>query len=338
MDKLTAKLSEREAWVDYAKGIGIILVVYGHTVRGIINAGIKQDDALYRLVDSIIYSFHMPLFFFLSGLFFISSLTKRGPYSQFKSKLATIFYPYMIWSLLQGLIEVILSNYTNGDVTLSQVFSLLWAPRAQFWFLYALFLVSSVGILIYVKLSPKYYWLVVIIAAIAYVYRFELQVIPLTGFVLHNFVFFALGIAVYEKMGVLIKYNPIILPGTLIAFIAYQWYFHIQLGFFYKTDFLGLALLLAIASIMFMVSLSLFLSKFHINWLAFVGTASLGIYVMHTLAGSGIRIILQKFLGINEIWTHVTVGTLTGVLLPLAIMVFFRKNIKILFTPPKILR
>lgn len=46
----------RENWVDIAKGIGIILVVMGHA-------------NCPEIPHGIIYSFHMPLFFFLSGLF-----------------------------------------------------------------------------------------------------------------------------------------------------------------------------------------------------------------------------------------------------------------------------
>jgi fucose 4-O-acetylase-like acetyltransferase len=64
-------MSERSAWVDYAKAIGVFLLVYGHVARGVFHAGIQIDEKLYRLTDSIIYSFHMPLFFFLSGLFFL---------------------------------------------------------------------------------------------------------------------------------------------------------------------------------------------------------------------------------------------------------------------------
>lgn len=44
----------RIAWVDIAKGLGIFLVVLGHTYR-------KNP------VQNWIYSFHMPLFFILSG-------------------------------------------------------------------------------------------------------------------------------------------------------------------------------------------------------------------------------------------------------------------------------
>jgi len=69
-------MQERNVWVDYAKAIGIILVVYGHVARGVFNAGLPMDEARFVLVDSIIYSFHIPLYFFLSGLFFFDSLQR----------------------------------------------------------------------------------------------------------------------------------------------------------------------------------------------------------------------------------------------------------------------
>ncbi|MEY8214537.1 MAG: acyltransferase family protein, partial [Colwellia sp.] len=69
--------TERFEWVDYAKAIGIFLVVYGHVSRGLVSAGLMADSTLYQYADSVIYSFHMPLFFFLSGLFLVSSFKSK---------------------------------------------------------------------------------------------------------------------------------------------------------------------------------------------------------------------------------------------------------------------
>jgi hypothetical protein len=63
-------LNKREIWVDYSKAIGIVLVVYGHVAHGIYKASLPINKDVYLLIDSVIYSFHMPLFFFLSGLYF----------------------------------------------------------------------------------------------------------------------------------------------------------------------------------------------------------------------------------------------------------------------------
>lgn len=46
----------RIKWIDNARAIGILLVVLGHSL-------------IPASIQTYIYSFHMPLFFFLSGLF-----------------------------------------------------------------------------------------------------------------------------------------------------------------------------------------------------------------------------------------------------------------------------
>src|ERR671933_120684 len=99
----------RVDWIDYAKGVGIILVVYGHVVIGITNAGIiaSATDTL-RLFPKysldLIYTFHMSLFFFLSGLVADGNPSKsNGDFkSLFWKKVKTIAYPYLVWSIIQG--------------------------------------------------------------------------------------------------------------------------------------------------------------------------------------------------------------------------------------------
>jgi len=67
---------QRVQWVDYAKGIGIFLVVFGHTLRGLVNSSILETSTIVVSIDQWIYSFHMPLFFYLSGLFIERSASK----------------------------------------------------------------------------------------------------------------------------------------------------------------------------------------------------------------------------------------------------------------------
>jgi len=53
-------LKQRVSYIDVAKGLGILLIVFGHN-RILSN----ENSEIHR----IIYSFHVPLFFFISGLF-----------------------------------------------------------------------------------------------------------------------------------------------------------------------------------------------------------------------------------------------------------------------------
>ena len=328
-------MQERNAWVDYAKAIGIILVVYGHVARGVFNAGLPMDQDEYLLVDSVIYSFHMPLFFFLSGLFFYDSLVKRGKAGLIINKVDTIIYPFIVWSLLQGLIEVVLSNYTNGDVTLGQVFSLLWSPRAQFWFLYALFLVFVVCSFVYAKASRRYFLPLLLVFGVLYVLSRDLAVGSVGKFIFGNAVFFALGIWFNEiKAYFLARHVPLtLLLGAL--FVAGQYLFHVTFGLSWEVG--GWPVLsLATVSILFVVALSMWLGRLRMAWLLFIGASSMTIYLMHILAGSGIRVILASFMGIDSIAVHLIVGTLVGLAAPLLAQMIIKKyDLYFLLAPPK---
>ena len=65
---------KRVAWIDQVRGISILLVIFGHVWR---NA--YEDYALspkiFGVVFDAIYLFHMPVFFFVSGIFLTRSLT-----------------------------------------------------------------------------------------------------------------------------------------------------------------------------------------------------------------------------------------------------------------------
>lgn len=81
--------SNRIEWIDICKGIGIILVVIGHTGIGQISPSIYN----------YIYSFHMPLFYFLSGLTFNND--KYNNLATFlKRRFWTLILPFLILNLI----------------------------------------------------------------------------------------------------------------------------------------------------------------------------------------------------------------------------------------------
>jgi acyltransferase len=81
---LEQQTSARIDYLDLLKGVGIFLVVWGHTMTP-------------RSVW--IYSFHMPLFFFLSGI-----VHKNKPWKDFfLGKLNRLYIPYAIFSFLSWL-------------------------------------------------------------------------------------------------------------------------------------------------------------------------------------------------------------------------------------------
>ena len=324
-------MENRDLWVDHAKALGIVLVVYGHVLRGLHSAGIPMPETFYRLSDSIVYSFHMPLFFFLAGLFFQQSFAAKGARGLVFSKLDSILYPYVLWSILQGLIEAILADYTNGAVTYAEVFALLWAPRAQFWFLYALLLCFLLAVAVF-SLSRRSIIPVILVAALLHLFPSLLPEGLVWRFIADNFVFFALGVLGAGQL------RGMAASGWQVSFmvglfVIAQYGFHGLLELHY-TDRGILSLLLALVSTATVVTLCSWSARWPLGFVAYLGTTSMAIYLMHILAGSGIRVLL-KAVGVDSFLLHTVAGVAGGLLLPLlALAIIQRLQLRYLFAAP----
>ena len=89
--------TKRLDWIDIAKGIGIILVVLGHTLVPQV-----RETGFAGFLWIFIYNFHMPLFFFLSGYLFekgLSHYTNKGKF--ILGKLQYLMLPYLIFSTFE---------------------------------------------------------------------------------------------------------------------------------------------------------------------------------------------------------------------------------------------
>lgn len=111
---------ERISWIDVARGIGILLVIYGH--------GLNAHSYRY-----LIYAFHMPLFFFLSGLVFRKK--EDEPFIVFiKKSVRNLLLPYFIFSFLSISFWIAL-NYQELtlDVITKQITSIFYGNGTNGW-------------------------------------------------------------------------------------------------------------------------------------------------------------------------------------------------------------
>ena len=128
----------RDAFLDIAKGLAIILVVIGHVIQG---SAENFDDLLWF---KVIYSFHMPLFVFLSGavaaIAFQSDSLKDGMKASLQqatvkiSKAAVrLLLPFVAWCVINQLI------YHHSDSVMSALILAFRRPDTALWFLLAIF-------------------------------------------------------------------------------------------------------------------------------------------------------------------------------------------------------
>lgn len=98
-DLLTAK--KRFDYIDLAKAIGMLTIIWGHVAVG-------------KSV-TFVYAFHIPLFFFLSGMVFVKD--KYPDFLSFvKRRIQTLIVPYIIYSFITWVIWAVFSYATHADV------------------------------------------------------------------------------------------------------------------------------------------------------------------------------------------------------------------------------
>ena len=158
--------TDRIEYIDIAKGIGILLVALAHA-----------DISLFSpYLHRLIYAFHMPLFFFLSGYFFHPLISF---WALFKKRFNTILKPYLITIALIYLASLSFTNMRFATVFERIVKSLYgtgyYIDWVQLWFLPCLFITSLFAFIFYrlvlVRIDNRYVrWLILLIMQAVGVY------------------------------------------------------------------------------------------------------------------------------------------------------------------------
>lgn len=136
---------ERDQSVDVLRGLAIVLVVFGHANRGVIDDHVRTALNL-PLIDFVLYTFHMPVFFYLAGYFTLASL-KSGTVRQFlQSRLYRIAWPYLLWSVIYFCLGQAMSRLTNVNhpVQIADLLHIGWKPINILWFLYGLLVLQII--------------------------------------------------------------------------------------------------------------------------------------------------------------------------------------------------
>jgi fucose 4-O-acetylase-like acetyltransferase len=311
--------NDRMVWIDAAKGIGIILVVIGHAGRGIMSAAIPDEQRIIPMLDVAIYAFHMPLFFILSGVT-IGMRPVSTIQPDLTRKIWRIFYPLVLWTYLFLAMQAVAGAYANSNVSWEDLLTLPLPPVAHFWFLWALLLnVASFAIarLLFRSLaSDVWFWVfaICISAAANSVPFLSSALVPWFGAALRFSVAFAIGGLIgASKIGEAVPSRQTAIVAALL--FAFGLWGAIQLKTAAWDIIIG-----SMLSLLLLLPLAWVAAKFG-QWsaaraVAFLGTISLAIYVMHTPFSAAVRIALGAF-GINNLSIHLVLGVLVGVLGPL---------------------
>ena len=142
---MTNMQKKRIVYVDYLRGIGIVLMMMAHIGFG------KQ-------FDHFIHAFHMPLFFFVSGYFFKVNTAKQF----FIRKTKALLIPYVVCALvIYGLWQTIFNLPKDSLIHVLVYMNSTDFVAAALWFLPALYIAN---ILYWILRRTLYLeWLITII-------------------------------------------------------------------------------------------------------------------------------------------------------------------------------
>ena len=315
---------ERVEWIDSAKGIAILLVVIGHVVGGYTGSyGIPRYQEFIDYIVWIIYTFHMPLFFCLSGYVYrisINRISNRTGYQNFiKKKTRVLMVPYYIFSTIQILIKLPLQGKISSVLSWKNILLLPVYAVDQYWFLYTLFLCFI--LIAYLDWKADSWKLTACLAIGMWVvtslingfgtdFVLECFQIPLRvgGF----FVFFCFGARLCDLK---CRFTGIQVIISGMIFLLLQWVVYcndIESG-------IGVSVMRACLALTATITVFYLANKKvvrRIKWLRYVGKNSMSIYVVHVVLCAAIRILLYKA-GIMNFAIHLFFGIVLSIVIPL---------------------
>lgn len=130
---------------NYLKGLAILLMFIGHAAT----PTFLKRPLSYEIVVQFIYSFHMPLFFIVSGFLAVKSINinfRNDYFLLLKKRIIKLGVPYVVIALITN----IALNIASGNITINgfieSIKTTIFYPElgamGALWFLYALLIIS----------------------------------------------------------------------------------------------------------------------------------------------------------------------------------------------------
>ena len=221
MDSSLNKLpyKPRFATLDIARMVCIILVVIGHYDP-------VDAPAHYNNMRMIIYSFHMPVFLFISGYLYLITRKDESFKSFITKKVKRLAIPYLVTSVIIITIKLLTQDTARVDhpVTALSYLKMFYLPEAGYvlWFIIALFIMFMV--VFFFKSRTSRLVLFGASLVISFLPSCDIDILSL-GQCQVMFVYFMTGVVVADYAPNLFKMSIIPSAIILLLFIAGEAYY-----------------------------------------------------------------------------------------------------------------
>jgi uncharacterized membrane protein YcfT len=319
---------QRVAWVDYAKGICIVMVVMMHSTLGVGTAA--GGEGFLHHVVAFAKPFRMPDFFLISGLF-LARVIDRDWKTYLDRKVVHFAYFYLLWMTIQFVFKAPGFAAEHGTAETLRFFALSFVePFGTLWFIYLLpifFVVTKLTR----RVPPLVIWLV---AAALQTATIETGWMVIDEFAA-RFVYFYTGYWLASHIFDLardVRAKPIFasawlaLWGALNGLLVFGGYSHWPV----------ISLLLGLLGATAIISLAGLLARTRFfDALRYCGEHSIVIYLAFFIFMAGTRVALLKTGLIADIGLMSVIVTTAGVLGPLALFWLTRNTpLRFLFERP----
>jgi uncharacterized membrane protein YcfT len=313
----TGIAGERVGWVDYAKGICIVMVVMMHSTLGIEQAAGEQSW-MHALV-AFAKPFRMPDFFLISGLF-LARVIDRDWRRYLDRKVVHFLYFYALWVTIQFALKAPGLAGEMGAAGVAKLYLLSYVePFGTLWFIYLLPVFFVVT-----KLTRGIPPLAIFLAAAA----FEAAPIE-TGWTMidefaSRFVYFFIGYWLATTFFALARWvqdNPAPTFAALPIWAAANG----ALVFAGYAGLPGVSLALGLAGAVAVISVAALLARASLfDLLRHAGEHSIVVYLAFFLPMAATRTVLLKTGIVADLGTVALIVTAMGVMVPLVLYWFVR--------------
>lgn len=306
--------------IDRAKGLAIILVVFGHLFQ----EGTRGETPQYHEAMAAIYQFHMPFFMYLSGfVFFLTNshhALERG-YGRFASKrFDRLMIPFLTFGLIVICGKYLFAQFGPIYDSVPSISDGIWAaisnsegnPTISIWYLVVLFVYSLAMPLLW-RIAGGRLTAITLVALALYfapvTERFYLARLC------HYFPFFCIGglMALHQQ-----RFYPLLRKWGLVLLILFAGVLatcrHLPEAMF----ICGLFSLPALHGLMLQPFVK------HDIVLLFIGQNSMAIYLMNTIFIGLAKLFWFRLLPYEGMWNMSLIATLlaTGIIGPMAVRAF----------------
>ena len=302
-------MKNRIAVLDIAKGIAILIVIFGHCLNSFsTNPLLDVPNSMHNTTNTIT-QFIMPIFFFISGIFAVSA-AKKDLKATLSARFTRLAVPYFTWGFLFAVFKQIGGNAANMPAGIKDF---LWSPImpwSLFWFLYVMLFVSviffvTMKILGIQKGQPALLFL----SAVAFIFQPYVPYIWIFPLLCNFMVFFCIGSyfpEIIKNWSEKMSYAQFGFSAVLCAAVCYIFIASGIVNDLFYTHYYQM--LIAASATYFIFALSWVIentSEKLFELLNFFGLKTMEIYVSHSFVLGVMRVILQKIFGYEYLWERV---------------------------------